>query len=258
MKKGLREMKEILLKIFNSEIMYYVVIPIVVVLLGWIKNERDLKEKNKELGYWMLKCRKLITFPDIALKTYKMLATNLIVTFVVEAILCFWKGMIVSYIISGIWYFGINALVIFLNCRSVNGKIEFWKNGKAKGVLAITLYFIYSIPFFLGLYGKYTSTVEIIFSILLLVWVLCLFNYCDVAFILDNRYADIYVKGSESAQFAEAGSIKKHGEWILVNRYVNGYAEEIRIKESDIVRIDYYGGPMIMVEKRKLFQKRRE
>ena len=49
-------MKEILLKIFDSEIMYYVVIPIVIVLLGWVKNERDLKEKNKELGYWMLKC----------------------------------------------------------------------------------------------------------------------------------------------------------------------------------------------------------
>ena len=48
-------MKEILLKIFDSEIMYYVVIPIVIVLLGWVKNERVLKEKNKELGYWMLK-----------------------------------------------------------------------------------------------------------------------------------------------------------------------------------------------------------
>lgn len=107
------------------------------------------------------------------------------------------------------------------------------------------------------MYGKYASIVEIIFGILLFVWVICLFNYCDIAFILDNRYADIYVKGSERAQFAEAGSIKKHGEWIIVNRYVNGYDEEIRIKESDIVRIDYYGGPMIMVERRKLFKKRR-
>lgn len=61
-------MKESLLKIFDSEIMYYVVIPIVIVLLGWVKNERDLKEKNKELGYWMLKCRKIPTFPDITHK----------------------------------------------------------------------------------------------------------------------------------------------------------------------------------------------
>ena len=59
-------MKEILLRILNSEIVHYVVVPIAIVLLGWVKNERDLKEKNKELGYWMLKCRKLPTFPNIS------------------------------------------------------------------------------------------------------------------------------------------------------------------------------------------------
>lgn len=249
-------MKEFLLKIFTSEIMYYVVVPIVVVLLGWIKSERDIKEKNKELGYWMMKCRKSFTFPDIALKIYKMMAINLMVMYIVRVMLYLWKGMIFSYIVSGILYFGINGLLTFLNCRSVKSKIEFWENGKAKGILVITLYFIYGIPFFFKLYGKYVAVVEIVFCVLLSAWVVFLFRFCDVVFILDNRYADIYVKGSESAQFAEAGSIKKYGEWIIVNRYVNGYDEEIRIKESDIVRIDYYGGPMIMVERRKLFQKR--
>ena len=216
-------MKESLLKIFDSEIMYYVVIPIVIVLLGWVKNERDLKEKNKELGYWMLKCRKIPTFPYIC----------------------------------GIWYLGINAIITFKNCKSQNGKIEFWQDGKLKKKLAITLYLIFAISMLTDFSGKYSWIVEVIFIILLIVWIICLLNYCDVAFILDNRYADIYVKGSESAQFAEAGSIRKHGEWIIVNRYVNGYDEEIRIKESDIVRIDYYGEPMIMVEKRNLFSKRR-
>ncbi len=162
--------------------------------------------------------------------------------------------MLFSHIVSGILYFLINGLVIFLNCRSVKGKVEFWKSGKCKVALTITLYLIYGIPFFLELYGKYAVIAEIMFGVLLFVWAVCLFRYCDVAFILDNRYADIYVKGSESAQFAEAGSIKKQGEWIIVNRYVNGYDEEIRIRESNIVRIDYYGGPMIWLEKRKLFK----
>ena len=250
-------MKESLLKIFDSEIMYYVVIPIVIVLLGWVKNERDLKEKNKELGYWMLKCRKIPTFPDIILKTYKMMAINLLITLVARKMFCYWKGMIFSYIICGIWYLGINAIITFKNCKSQNGKIEFWQDGKLKKKLAITLYLIFAISTLTDFSGKYSWIVEVIFIILLIVWIICLLNYCDVAFILDNRYADIYVKGSERAQFAEAGSIRKHGEWIIVNRYVNGYDEEIRIKESDIVRIDYYGEPMIMVEKRNLFSKRR-
>lgn len=151
----------------------------------------------------------------------------------------------------------INAIITFRNCKSYNSKIEFWQDGKLKRKLAITLYLIYAISLLADISEKYSWIVEGIFIILLMVWIICLLNYCDVAFILDNRYADIYVKGSERAQFAEAGSIRKHGEWIIVNRYVNGYDEEIRIKESDIVRIDYYGEPMITVEKRNLFSKRR-
>lgn len=38
-------MKESLLKIFDSEIMYYVVIPIVIVLLGWVKTSVTLKKE---------------------------------------------------------------------------------------------------------------------------------------------------------------------------------------------------------------------
>ncbi len=249
-------MEGFLSKLLASDITYYVVVPIAVVLLGWIKSEHDLKEKNKELGYWMMECRRLLTFPDIAIKNYIMMGINMTIMFVVKSLVCLWKGMIFSYIISGSLYFGLNGLVTFLNCRSANSKVEFWKNGKTKRVLVIVLYLLYGIPFFSELYGKYILILVIIFGILLFAWGICLFNYCDVAFILDNKYADIYIKGSERAQFAEAGSIKKRGEWIIVNRYVNGYDEEIRIKESDIVRIDYYGGPMIMVEKRKLFQKR--
>lgn len=39
-------MKEMLQKTLSSEVMYYVVVPIMVVILGWIKNERDIKEKK--------------------------------------------------------------------------------------------------------------------------------------------------------------------------------------------------------------------
>lgn len=251
-------MEEFLLGIFSSEITYYVVVPIGVVLLEWIKNKHDLKEKNKELGYWMMKCRKLPTFPDIVMKNYIMMIINMTVMFVVKVILSVWMRTIISYIICGSLYFGLNGIFSFFNCKSAEGKIEFWKDGKAKRIIVITLWVIYGIPFFSEWYGEYTLIVTIIFCLLLLAWTICLFSYCDVAFILDNRYADIYVKGAEHARFAEAGSIKKYGDWIIVNRYTNGYEEEIRIKESDIVRIDYYGGPMIMVEKRKLFQKGRK
>ena len=107
--------------------------------------------------------------------------------------------------ICGIWYLGINAIITFRNCKSYNSKIEFWQDGKLKRKLVITLYLIYAISLLADVSKKYSWIVEGIFIILLMVWIICLLNYCDVAFILDNRYADIYVKGSERAQFAEAG-----------------------------------------------------
>lgn len=245
-------MKEMFFRIFSSGIMYYVVVPIMLLLLGWIKSNNDLKEKNKELGYWMLKCRRLPTFPDFALRNYIMILVNLIVMLLVRRVISLKIGKTFSYIICGSLYFALNVLIILKNSRSIDVKMEFWKNGKEKKVLTIILYIIYAIPFFLELYGRYTAIIEIVFIILLLVWALWIFNYYDVIFILDNKYANIYVKGSEQAQVAEAGTIKKRGEWIYVNRYVNGYKEELRIKESEIVRIDYYGEPLIMVKKPKL------
>ena len=87
---------------------------------------------------------------------------------------------------------------------------------------------------------------------LLFGWACCVVECCDVAYIIDKSYADIYVKNSEAIKYIEAGNIKKQGEWIIVNKCVDEMIQEIRIRESDIARIDYYGEPIIRVNKRKL------
>jgi hypothetical protein len=248
-------MKDFLLKIFNNDIMYNIIVPIVLILLGWIKNKHDLKEKNKELGYWIMKWKRFPTYVDVLYNIYIRMAISLVIMLVVMLAIYYAKGTTALYVVLGSFYFSINALITFCFYRGIKSKVEFWKNGKQKRLLTITLYIIFEMPFFIQLNNKYNFILEVIFSILLFIWALCLHKYCDVAYILDNRYADIYIRGNEKTQSAEAGSIKKYGEWIIVHRYVNGYDEEIRIRESDIVRIDYYGGPMIVLEKQKLFQK---
>lgn len=247
-------MKDVFLKIFSSPIMHSVIVPIVIVFLGWIKNKHDVKEKNKELGYWMIKCRRLHTFVDDAMVVYKLLAINLIIIQIPIFIIRLWKGGWLCYVVIGIIYFSVSALCVFIVSKCYKIKVEFLTNGKSKKALLIFLYVIYGIPFFLQIFPENMLIMEAVFFAFLITWVSMLFRCCDVVYILDNKYADIYVKGSEKAQFAEAGSIKKQGEWIIVNRFVNAYDEEIRIRENDIVRIDYYGGPMISVEKRRLFR----
>ena len=251
-------MKDLLVNIFDSNIMHFVIVPLVVVFLGWIKNKYDIKKKNKELGYWMMKCRKLDTFIDDVMKIYTWLIVNFYVVQIILLIIHLWNGLLFSFIISAILYLLFGTLICFIVYRKIKNKGEFFTNGKSKKELIVCLYIIYWIPFFIQLYDKYVWLVGFVFSILLFIWICMLFMYCDIVFILDNRYADIYVKGSEKAQFAEAGSLEKRGEWIIVNRCINERQEEIRIKESEIVRIDYYGGPMIFVEKRDLLKKLRQ
>lgn len=252
--KGERNMVEILLKIIKSET-YSIISPLILVLLGWIKNGYDVKEKNKELGYWKLRYRKVCTFMNIAMKIYTWMALNFGVMQGIRKAISIWKDDLLSYILIGCLYLAINFLILFLNCRDVKTKIEFWTNGKSKKRLVGVLYIILGGGFFIELFDRYEYVFELIFGISLIVWMFYLFSSTDVAYILDNRYADIYVRGSDKAEFAEAGSIRKKGEWIIVNRYVNGFDEEIRIKESDIVRIDYYGDPVFLLMKQKLFGK---
>lgn len=222
------------LKIFDSGIMYYVVMPLAIVFLGWAKNEHDTKQKNVELGYWMMKCKRLDGFDNIALCIYKKLAIDFLVMQIVRLGVFLWKGNLISYIVSGVLYFFVGALIIIFTFKNVKTKVEFWKNGKEKRILIILLYLIYGTQF-LGLYyEKYTGVAEILFIVEIISWMYFLYKYSDVEFILDNRYADIYVKGSEKAAVAEAGSIKKQGEWIIVKRYVNGYEEELRIRERGL------------------------
>lgn len=81
---------------------------------------------------------------------------------------------------------------------------------------------------------------------------LLLVKCMDMVYILDKSCADIYVNGAETVKCVYAGSIRKNGNWIYVDRYIEDYYEEIRIKESEIVRIDYYGEPLIDVRKLSL------
>ena len=250
----LKAMENFLFTIFNNEIMYYVIVPIVVVLLGWLKNKNDLKVKNKELGYWKIKCRREVTFIDIVMLYYKAMLICMIIANVIKTVYDFLKMPKGMYIFLEILYLLVNALMAVLILKSTTAKVELLKKGKEKRIFVWGLWFIFGIPFVTDIHGINNVVTKIVFIILLVGWMILLFKCCDTAFILDNRYADIYIKGCDQAQFAEAGSITRRGDWIIVNRYIHGYEEEIRIKESDIVRIDYYGDPLIMVKKAKLFK----
>ena len=127
----------------------------------------------------------------------------------------------------------------------LKAKIELLKN---KQVLMGMIWFIFSIAFFIALVPKYQYVVESIYCVSLIGWCVFLFKYADMVFILEKSYADIYINGAETVERIHAGNMRKKGGWIYVDKCVEDYEEEIRIKESEIIRIDYYGEPIIYVK----------
>lgn len=98
-----------------------------------------------------------------------------------------------------------------------------FENRKPKYILLYLLFVIVEISFY------------IIFSYL----VYLRSKYSDTVFILDNRFA---------------GDIIKRGKWLYIysiDKHYDGKIKQLRIKESNVIRIDYYGEPIIIVEKYK-------
>lgn len=236
-----------LLKIINSELMYYVAIPLIILFLNWIKSVIDIKGKNKELGYWKMKYRKIHTFRDIVMKIYIYMTINLFVMYCLTKVFSLTENRNSIYVFLWSIYIIINTLIVFTVCKSAKTKTEMLSNKKIKIILVIAIYIIFESAFLEYFYTELKIYIDIAVGIALTVWIFFLYKYSDSVYVLDNQYADIYIKGSEKAEFAIAGNMKKKGDWVIVHKYVNGYLEEIRIKEDDIVRIDYYGGPIIIV-----------
>lgn len=248
------EIKDLLIKVLNSNIMFYVVVPVITVILQWIKNSYDIKAKNKELGYWVKKYKKLETYIIVVMRLYKRLAFVSLSALLIKIIWGIYIDKYSAYVFVGGIYGVICIIIISKEWKKPILQAEFLSNGKVKKLLIIALCLIYAVCFLVAdIDNNYNWVFEILFMVVLIIWMFYLYKYSDVAFILDKPYADIYVQGCDKAEYAAAGTIKKKGEWIIVRRYINGYEEELRIKESDIVRIDYYGDPIVIVHKIHFF-----
>ncbi|MCM1326437.1 MAG: hypothetical protein NC094_03560 [Bacteroidales bacterium] len=235
------------------EIVYYVIVPLGGIFLNWIKSSHDLKRENKQLRYWAIEFREIPTFKEIAMQTYKILAVILVISILIkQSLIVLGINNFLTAIVN-LFYFFIGAICIILVIGNRKTRVECFKNGKEKKFLLFVLYLIFGMVLCLIEYKEIKYLLSILFSISLLTWMYYMYKYSDRVAVLDNRYANIYVRNSEVAEFVEAASIKKKGLWIIAKRYVNGYDEEIRIKENDIIRIDYYGEPLIVVTPDFLF-----
>lgn len=171
---------------------------------------------------------------------------------VIKTLASFWLEKRLTYIICGFICSIVNSVIVICVVKKPKTKIELYTDGRIKQLLLFMLDLIFSIGFWTSSFGKYQYIVSLTFGMSLFFWALLLVKCMDMVYILDKSCADIYVNGAETVKCVYAGNIRKNGNWIYVDRYIEDYYEEIRIKESELVRIDYYGEPLIDVRKLSL------
>ena len=235
--------------IFKNEILYSGIVSTILLIFGWLKGYYDVRTNNKKMGYWKIKFKKRYSFYDVAMKTYKYLAINTFFQIFVRAICSIWIPKMYTGIVVGMSCFCVNAIITLYISKYSLGKIELWDGRGMKRILLWSLCFIFSVFFFEELFFGYTYMWLIVFSIVLIVWCIILCICTDVVLVLDKSFADIHVNGAGIVKRVRAGEIEKKGSWIYVNSDFDGYEQEIRIKESEIVRVDYYGESKVIIKK---------
>lgn len=248
-------MEEMTPIIIISDIITKVIFPVIVFIVQrWI-SKKDVNEKNKGLGWWKMSARREFGFVDIALSAYQYFVIVFVSVYVIKGMINIFTIWEISFIVWGILYLSIAALFVLYVSINVKVRVEMKADRNNKWKHIISLYLICSIPLFSKVPLKFYILNILFFTLLLLCWVYCLFEYCDMAYIIDHKYADIYVREGEVVKCIETDSIQKKGEWVIGQKEGNVGKQEIRVRENDIVRMDYYGQSIIRIEKRKFLKK---
>ena len=232
---------------FQADVIYNAIIPIFLILLGWTKGSLDVRRKNKALGYWKKKYRKVFSFYNIAMThyVYFFLITEAGVI-ICELVRKIWKKELYGFV--GVICSVINIIVMLAYRKKGKVKIDLLKNSKQKKIILWAIYFMVGMAFFDRIIND-NVIVLMIYAIALIIWSICVNKYSERIYILDKPYANIHIKESEPLIGIYVGGIRKKGEWLIVNWVnENDNEMEVRVRESDVLRVDYYGEPLVIVE----------
>lgn len=248
-------MQETIHLIFKDEIMYYIIIPLIIPLFEWIKNWCDIKSKNRKMESWKIKYKRGDSFYNIATKTYQYMMVNLFVIQFIRFISSFQTGNNYSYMVFGFICIGTNIIILVYITKQPQTKIELLADKPIKLTLFGILFIIFSVFSLIRFFTQYQHIMTICCFVMLIIWSMILHKCTDMVFILDKSWADIYLNSTEIIKHIYTGSMEKKGNWIYVAKYVDEDCfERLHIKESEIMRIDYYGGPIIMIQNHRTQQ----
>lgn len=227
-------------ELFLSNTMYYIIVPLFIVLVGWVKNWYDTIHKNAKIGRWKIKYKKECPFFKIGIKMF----SNSIGVY--ESAICLvdllgaYEHREIIAVISCI----ANLMFMRTYLKEAEIRVEFLKFKKTKIFIISILIILISISI-----GFMESMKFLIVWISLIgLWFALVYVFSDKVVTYNKRYANIYISGGMLIEQVRIDKMKRQGNWVSFQKIENGKAKEIKIRENLLERIDYFGEPLIVVK----------
>lgn len=222
-----------------------VITKIVEFLLAYIlcqyKNKYSIRERKKEMNSWIKRGRRRKTFIDFLLREYISLFVLVILIQSVNIYSIYKTGQIISTEKTIDIYFVLGGIIILIIYILNRNSVELMQFRQKKIWMMLILYFVFCFGVITELNQLMIKLENLIVIFSLGGWMWFVFKYCDVVYIIDNRFADIYMQGGVIIKELETKTIHYRGGVIIAKRKVNSSYEEFRIKEGEITQIKYYG-----------------
>lgn len=235
--------------IVNSSIFQQIIGSLIVWLLSCIVNIHEKRHNQKAIGRWKIGIKKIYSFYDVTQRMYLYMLTSLATMHILCSIFSLYFEQTFCYFYFGIGNILLNILIVYSIQKEPKTKAELWSDSQNRKGLLRALGFIFSAAYFIDSFSKYRKEATILYYIALIIWAFYLCLYIDFVYILEKSYADIYINNNILLKKIDIKSIKKRGEWIYLTLTDADKSSEIRIRENTILRIDYYGEPILKVDK---------
>lgn len=230
-------MKEIIYRCLNSNITFYIVVPLLILALGWIKDWRVKKvqqgittfERPRE------KCPFYELYIFFAYKLLGLFLVGLIFLITIEA--CGIKTDIQYRIIAFLIMSAPGLIYLKETLKKEKYRLEMLKNGKGKigyftftAIVCFVNIFIYDkriCPFIL--YGS-------MFIMGILAYVCS-----DHIIIYDNKYLSLMLNNGDEIKDIQIDKIKSKKNTLIVDKSKDNEKRMVQIDKLFITRINYYG-----------------
>lgn len=242
----LQEMtKTVIEEILNSNITYYIVVPFFILFLGWIHNWHDKKSQGVTImkGKIRRKCPFFKVYTDFVRKINAYMVCVLIAY-------CFLLSLEVLHITVPMWikilYFsmvcGFGVIDLIFEIKTVRCRIELLKHKVGKIIVLVLTEVIYFMPIFMLNHADDKAT--LVWGITLCALVLLVPVFSDHILIYSNKYVSVTLNDGTEIKDIQIDKIKVKRKWMVINKIGEN---EIRIRESSVIRINYYGEEYIKV-----------